>query len=95
MNHNSFPTYTVYLPITFCPYPPTDTKPSSTKKAQQNSKDVGTQTEPTNEPEKLDFSKYKSKNPNKYRPPKYRCIPAGYEKLETEDGLLPEGFTLS
>ena len=70
--------------------------PTTNTKQTEQKHDKATQTDPAvlcaqNQTPKptIDFSKYRSRGKPKYAPPKYRCIPAGYETDLEEQLLIP------
>ena len=70
--------------------------PQTNTKQTEQKHDKETQTDPAvlstqNQTPKptIDFSKYRSRGKPKYAPPKYRCIPAGYETDPEEELLIP------
>ena len=69
-------------------------EPQTASEVQTEKRNATTQTDPVvtgvqNQTPKLDFSKYRSGGKPKYAPPKYRCIPAGYETDPDEELLIP------
>ena len=90
--------YVVYAPVVFIPQQVASTTtitkitPQRTIPTTSETNDASTQTEtvPYTSPEAsaFDFHKLRSRLPQpRYCPPKYRCIPAGYE-TDSEDNLL-------
>ena len=90
MSNTNQDSYFVYVPVIV--------KLSYTEESpKQHKTDVTTQTETTTvcapkigaATSTIDFPSYWSTGKAKYRPPKYRCILAGYETDSEDDLLIP------